>query len=120
MGPIMTTPEDRSSFEIAVRNDFAFLQTKYGMKVTASEARGIRFESDVRFVSVCWGRTSYEITEEIGRWLLLDGKIVEDRFFLQNLVALVGKTELLPRAVSTTSEHAAAAFVKKFAVLTDE
>jgi len=102
---------ERLGFSTAVRNNFSFLENQYGLQCVHEEDTLVRFESDVVFVNVYHGRTSFEIGLEFGR------RGYEEKYSLEALVALSNEnlsrkywanfavtTEMVETAVSTLAQ----------------
>lgn len=114
-----TVPGDarvEAGFAQVVRGAFEFLERDHGFRVAREESTLVRYEGGRRFVNVFWGRGSYELGVEVGRWVDLDGKIVEQRFGLDFVVALTSDPESIGfRSFSATDRAGIESFVPQLA-----
>lgn len=103
---------DGLGFAAVVEAAFGFLERDFGLRLVRAEATFVRYEGERRFVNVFHGRASYELGVEIGRWVDVDGEVVEERFALAYAVALSRDPETVGfRAFTATDAAAVARFV---------
>lgn len=88
--PKTMSGHDRSQlgFVQAVEASFGFLAREFGFRLVDMQPTFVRYESERTFVNVFHGRGSYELGVEIGRWIELDGALVEEKFALGDVIAL--------------------------------
>lgn len=108
-------------FVEAVKGSFEFLERDFELRLVQSEPTFVRYEGDRRFVNVFHGRASYELGVEIGRWVQVDGKVVEQKFALAYAVALSSDpTAVGFRAFTASDAGAVARFEPQLAEWTRE
>lgn len=97
----------------AARDQFSFLADR-GFEEVAGNATYLRLERDGVFVEVFHGRASYELGVEFGRWVLVDGARVEQKFHLAEVLPVVAP-EVMFVARTATSRAQVARFVEELA-----
>ena len=78
----------RLGFAEAVEANFGFLVRDFGFRLVDAQPTFVRYESERAFVNVFHGRASFELGVEIGRWVELDGELVEKKYTLDDVIAL--------------------------------
>ncbi len=103
-------------FPQAVEATFGFLVSKLGFRLVEAQTTLVRYESDHTFVNVFHGRSSYELGVEIGRWIEVDGELVEEKFALGDVIALDHDlSEVGYRPYATTDKEPLGRFVAQLA-----
>ena len=104
-------------FTEAVRSGFKFLVEEFSFACVKEDVTLVRFESTAVFVNVYHGRSSYELSVEIGE-LPIKVNAPENSFTLGEILQLVGAKELLTyRPYQVTTLEAVAKFVQEIAIL---
>lgn len=102
-----------------VLEEFAFLSSDLGFRLTQQSDTRVRYETDRRFVNVYHGRSSYELGVELGRWMQVEGETREEIFPLRNLLALDHDlSELGYSGLTATTPTLVRKFVQRLAVWT--
>lgn len=124
-GRVITVSAPASSrsgfgFEALARDAFSFLQDDLGFEVIESGETRVRYESLQRFVNVYYGRSSYEVGVEVGRWLEIDGRRAEQLFPLVHLLAVEeGRSDLDRIRTATTGDQLARELARLASLLRD-
>lgn len=79
---------EQFGFLDAARARFGFL-LDLGFKEAIAEPTYVRFERAEMFVEVFHGRASYELGVEFGRWVRVEGDVVEQRFHLVDVLPVL-------------------------------
>lgn len=121
--PKTAAGESRSEFDFArgVRRTFDFLIREYGYAITDSCTTFVRYEAGETFVNVFHGRASYELGVEIGRWIHVRGKKVEQKFPLGDIISF--QTDPVGMGFQTytaTTRADLEKFLEKLAIWTKE
>jgi hypothetical protein len=114
-----TAPGDdrwRLGFAEAVETSFGFLARELGFRVVVAQSTFVRYESEQVFVNVFHGRGSYELGVEVGRWVELDGDVVEEKFSVGDVIALDHDGAAVGyRSYATTEKEPLGRFVAQLA-----
>jgi hypothetical protein len=116
--PTTSPGPDRSllGFAEAVERSFGFLAGEYGFRVVDVRSTFVRYETERAFVNVFHGRGSYELGVEIGRWIEVDGDLVEQKFPIVDVIALEHDLSAVGcRSFATTEKEPLGRFVAQLA-----
>lgn len=104
-------------FEALAREAFSFLKDDLSFQVVESGDTRVRYESPRRFVNVYYGRSSYEVGVEVGRWLDVDGQRTEQLFPLVHLLAVEADESQLDRIRTATTRDQLGRELQRLATL---
>jgi len=111
-------------FVAAARADFCFIENEFGFRIARiEEPTFVRYESPLGDVNVYHTRGGYRVGVEIGRFVPVEGKIIEDGITLLEAVGGIGDeadTTTLANPAETSEAvgaavGAAARLVRRFA-----
>jgi len=88
--PEIAPGADRLQLDFAqtVEASFRFLVCQFRFRLVDMQPTFVRYEAEQAFVNIFHGRSSYELGIEIGRWVEVDGRLVEEKFTLGDVIAL--------------------------------
>jgi len=120
--PTTAPGPDRSrlGFAEAVEANFGFLVREFGFRLVDVQSTFVRYESERAFVNVYHGRGSFELGVEFGRWIDIDGDLVEQKFPLGDVIALDHDLAAVGyRSFATTEKEPLGRFVAQLAEWTE-
>lgn len=108
---------DREQLEFvgAARSWFGFL-VDLGYEEIRAEPTYLRFERADSFVEVFHGRASYELGVGFGRWMDVDGEVVEQKFHIGDVLPVLAPEATLTARTATSREQVAR-FIEELASL---
>jgi hypothetical protein len=111
---------DRLGFAAAVSDAFEFL-LENGFELVELSDTFARYESARRIIQVFHGRGSYELSVELGRWIVVDGVRREQAFPLRDVVALTSDPAAIGYGgTSATTADTVRKFVDRLAAWTQQ
>lgn len=104
-------------FNQSARTSFQFLINDYGFKLVKSELTMIRYETDLLFVNIYHGRSSYELGFECG----LKSKGEESRYRLPTIIkGLLGNAQNIQTSHQASNKEAIINGLRKIANMVRE
>lgn len=96
------------------RVSFGFLD-EFGFGESSAQPKYLRFDRSGSFIEVFCGRASNELGVEFGRWVDFEGKLVEDKFHVSDVLSTLAP-EAGFKARTATSQEQLERFVPELAI----